>query len=546
MAVGVPADVHRASGQAAGHKHSAGSQRACSQQGEASCERQQEEAGVAGQEPGSFDPDHQSPSEGAMWLSGLGSQHDAQHNIPAGGAGRAAQGLTASIHAAAAAVASQHTGAAATNSNSSKKQATTAGLAALLGSAWQSSMGPWLKAFVNSFLLLVLPICVRLLPLHVLAKAAQLLAWVLQFLPSPVREQIMLRQPSLAGLPLLTPSMEAKLMGVGSSTSNLGGSARSGGSVSGSGRRLARHTRSKSQSSMQLSPAGFQLTAANATSAAALSSFAAAARGQDATVPTGTTGGPAALRLDGSVRGLPVSGSTAAGGAGGGGLWVDSPASPFHQQAAAPSPARGLRRVPRSVSELDLSRSGLAAAICAPRPKSSAGSTSSNRSLLTAAGVRFCSAGGGGTSGAGVGAAVDSPVGSQTHARPNSASAVMGAGQLMAAAAAAAHASSGGTGGAGAAGFRQAGAGLGAGCRSAEQALLPGQALSSGSSLVGSPPAWGSSSSTTLHPGELFHDLRSPVDSAVLEVDESELEYMLHGSRHSDTKPSNKCCSFPG
>jgi hypothetical protein len=174
---------------------------------------------------------HQSPSSSVLWLVGsdAAAQQAWQQHGPVTAAGREAQqSLAASMHAAhvanagaaggpprhhtrlvavhahsnaalnAAAAAAAAAGDAAgpvSSSNSSHQPAVAAQLVAVLGSAWHSSLGGWVKAVLNTlaaFALVVLPVCVRLLPIPVLRRAAQLLATLLQLLPASLRRRLLL------------------------------------------------------------------------------------------------------------------------------------------------------------------------------------------------------------------------------------------------------------------------------------------------------------------------------------------------------------------
>lgn len=176
--------------------------------------QEQLSTGQAIADPQACSPEGQGSSS-VVWLVGLDAQQRWQHSTPATAAGRAAQqGLAASMRAAGAADAHRSaalvSGAAPTgtaaggSSGSNSKPAMTARLAALLGSAWHSSMDGWLKALVNSltaFVLVVLPICVRLLPVQTLAQIVQALAWLLHFLPEPLRQRLLVRPAATAAVP---------------------------------------------------------------------------------------------------------------------------------------------------------------------------------------------------------------------------------------------------------------------------------------------------------------------------------------------------------
>lgn len=275
----------------------------------------------------------QSSSGGVVWLVGLDpNQPWSSQNTPASPAGRAAQQrLAESMRAAATTGDLNSLGASAAsspgfNSNSSQAPATTARLVALLGSAWHSSMSSWLKALANSlaaFLLVVFPICVRLLPVHVLAQAAQVLAWVLHFLPAQLRQRLLLRGRQAAPPPplqqqqlLLAASgpvllQESESLLGGSSSGRLGGGTPEG-SRSRASPAAVRHSPGPSASALSV---GGHLA----------SKEAAASPPDVVLLPDGVVAPPAAA----AVAAVP---------------------------AAVPAAAAGARRrlMPRSVSEFDM------------------------------------------------------------------------------------------------------------------------------------------------------------------------------------------------
>jgi hypothetical protein len=139
------------------------------------------------------------PAQGnsnAVWLVSLPREQLLLPNPTTPAAWGAHQQLIATMRAAAAATGtggndSTNHGAASMQQGAGGRQAST-GIAALLGTAWQSSMGSWLRALLHSFVLLVLPVCVRLLPVQVLAHAARRLAQLLQLLPESWRRRLLL------------------------------------------------------------------------------------------------------------------------------------------------------------------------------------------------------------------------------------------------------------------------------------------------------------------------------------------------------------------
>lgn len=324
-----------------------------------------------------FAPSQQS-SNGVVWLVGLNPEQPWTQNTPVTAAGTVAQQrLADSMHAPAAAggqrgIAASSVGAAGSGNNSSQGSATTARLVALLGSAWHSSMNSWLKAVANTltaFLLLVLPICVRLLPVHVLTQAAQMLAWGLHFLPAPLRQRLLLRQEPVATQQQLGASVQQQELQVGAASALLqevAGS--SGGSKAGTPQR--RRATDGALLQQQVHPAAPGVGTVGDRLNAAASRFALL----DAASPTA---------------------SSAGGGIG----------------AAAAAGARR-RLLPRSVSDFDLVRQGRSASpSAASRSQGRAISSSLSSSpvcggplsggLLAASTVRFAS--GSGSSAAGYG-----------------------------------------------------------------------------------------------------------------------------------------------
>jgi hypothetical protein len=146
----------------------------------------------AAREPAAAGP-HLTAGSNIVWVVGDRSAL-AGHSASSSPAAMGAQAqLLASMQAAAGAAAGVSSQQAQGSSSSNRGNAAgTAGKAAAAGS-WSfaafiaSYVGRWLRALLNSLLLLVVPVCVRLLPVPVLHQLALGLARALQLLPQPVQ-----------------------------------------------------------------------------------------------------------------------------------------------------------------------------------------------------------------------------------------------------------------------------------------------------------------------------------------------------------------------
>lgn len=445
-----------------------------------------------------YNPEHQSPSS-VVWLVGYSPDQDIQQSTPRSAAGRAAQqDLAASVRAAAAAAAveaGKHSSAAVGGGkSSSRKPANAATLAAVLGSAWQSSMGGWVRAAVNSFLLLVVPICVRLLPVHVLARSAHLLAWLLQFLPGPLRQRLLLHTH---------PQVQQQC-----------------GRPDGSGGSQA-HSSVGNSGSNAVVP-GHLITQAGSPAAPAQ---AAAVVATGRSIPRGVTTSPLEAPSTAIQQWDDHSCTQHAQHLG---LLGNSAAAPSAAAAASPdarSPRRGF--FPRSVSEFDLVRRGLSATPASPTgrgissfshshsPGSAAVQSASGRLALplataTRSPVRVMS---------------HSAGGAYVQVRPLSAAARAPGAPLAP---------------------LVAGAAAGGGRATAE--VLSGEQPSSCSGvLVSQAPVWSDGlSQEQLFADMALDDVTASTAAAAAQDDDRDLQYALYCGHSGNKLPDNKCCSFPG
>jgi hypothetical protein len=140
--------------------------------------------------------------------------------------------LLAGMHAAAGAAAGVGSQQGQVGGSSRRSPAGTASKAAAAGS-WSvaafiaSHIGRWLRALLNSLLLLVVPICVRLLPVPVLHQLARGLAQLLRLLPEPLRR--VLQPLGAASSGEAEQGQQANAVGVELSSSSSGNGSSSSG-----------------------------------------------------------------------------------------------------------------------------------------------------------------------------------------------------------------------------------------------------------------------------------------------------------------------------